>query len=125
MHRGIMYSIAVGIPGTSKELYTEVGEHSNISMIDCSLFAFQQRQASEMCYRMFFALFGGIVSRIFSEWLRSQSLGIHTGTSQSRRRCERILDGVHLAKLELDVRIDHELGEPNDLTTKMEGISEA
>jgi hypothetical protein len=35
------------------------------------------------------------------------------------------LEGVHVAKPELDVRIDHKLGEPNDLTTEMEGISEA
>lgn len=36
-----------------------------------------------------------VTTQAFSEWLRTQSLGIHTGTSQSRRQCERIYIGRH------------------------------
>jgi hypothetical protein len=60
-----------------------------------------------------------VATQKFSEWLQTQSLCIHTGTSQSRRQCERKyigqiseLERIHVAS---DVRIDHELGEPNDL----------
>lgn len=35
------------------------------------------------------------------------------------------LEGIHVAKPELNVRVNHELCESNDFTTKMEGIPEA
>ena len=57
---------------------------------------------------------------------------MHTGTSQSERQCGKYildgiseLEGIHVAKPELDVRINHKLCELNDFTTKMEGIPEA